>query len=51
MFDNLSDRLGGVFDKLKGRRAFRAKVGTGFALPRRDLKMNAAFDAGEARNV
>ncbi len=39
MFDNLSDRLGGVFDKLKGRKqAFPAKVGTGFAVRKRAEK-------------
>jgi hypothetical protein len=35
MFDNLSGRLGEVFDKLKGPQAFPAKVGTGFAVRKR----------------
>ena len=35
MFDTLSDRLGSVFDRLKGQQAFPAKVGTGFAFRKR----------------
>jgi hypothetical protein len=30
MFDNLSDRLGGVFDKLKGRTSVSSKSGNRF---------------------
>ncbi len=45
MFDTLSDRLGGVFDKLKGHRAFPAKVGTGFAFRKRAQTIDAPVAA------
>lgn len=51
MFDTLSDRLGGVFDKLKGRGAFPAKAGTGFAVRKRDHKEYAAMIGKEPRHV
>jgi len=35
MFDNLSDRFGVVFDKLRGHQAFQTKVGTGFVVWKR----------------
>jgi hypothetical protein len=42
MFDTLSDRLGGVFDKLKGRGAFAGKVGTTFPVRKRAHQGQAA---------
>ena len=42
MFDNLSDRLGGVFDKLKGRGALPEKVGATFSVRQGDQKQLAA---------
>ena len=48
MFDNLSDRLGGVFDKLKGRGVWPEKVGTTFSVRSNDHKQIAAR-AGEHR--
>ena len=43
MFDNLSDRLGGVFDKLKGRGALPEKVVSTFSVWQRDCNGWAAL--------
>ena len=51
MFDSLSDRLGGVFDKLKGHEAFPAEVGTTSALRKRDRKESAPVMTGGLRHV
>jgi len=51
MFDTLSDRLGGVFDKLKGRGVFAGKVGTTFPVRERAHQMAAALIVGERRYV
>ncbi|MDJ0977975.1 MAG: hypothetical protein QNI87_05510 [Erythrobacter sp.] len=51
MFDNLSDRLGGVFDKLKGRGAWPGKVGTTFSVRPCDQKIAAAPSLKDARYV
>jgi hypothetical protein len=46
MFHTLSDRLGGVCDKLKGRGAFAGKVGTTFPLRNRARHGQAAPRGG-----
>ncbi|MEM7664231.1 MAG: hypothetical protein AAF250_00110 [Pseudomonadota bacterium] len=51
MFDNLSDRLGGVFDKLKGFRAFPTKVETTFVVRKSDRQIIAADTGGDAYRV
>ncbi|MET4132236.1 hypothetical protein ABIE62_001365 [Porphyrobacter sp. MBR-155] len=51
MFDTLSDRLGGVFDKLKGRGVFAGKVGTAFPVRKRADHRKAASVGGVHRYV
>ncbi len=51
MFDVLSDRLGSVFDKLKGSQAFPAKVGTGFAVRKHAEQANAPLIAKGSSHV
>ncbi|MGB3471887.1 MAG: hypothetical protein WBA51_13785 [Erythrobacter sp.] len=46
MFDSLSDRPGGVFDKLKGHGAMPEKVGTTFSVRHCDHKQSAPFCRG-----
>jgi hypothetical protein len=51
MFDTLSDRLGGVFDKLKGRGVFAGKAGTAFPVRKRAQQGRAASVGGELQYV
>lgn len=51
MFDTLSDRLGGVFDMLKGRGAFAGKVGTTFPVRKRAQQGQAAPCGGVTSHV
>jgi hypothetical protein len=51
MFDTLSDRLGGVFDKLKGRGVLAGKVGTTFPVRKRAQQEQAAPRGGVTRHV
>jgi hypothetical protein len=51
MFDTLSDRLGGVFDRLKGRGVFAGKVGTTFPVRKRAQQGQAALRGGVTRYV
>jgi|GEM_PF-6507862 len=51
MFDTLSDRLGGVFDKLKGCGVFAGKVGTTFPVRKRAQPERAAPSGGALRYV
>ena len=51
MFDNLSDRLGGVFDKLKGRGALSEKVAPTFSVRQRDHKNSAACNVKGCSHV
>lgn len=46
MFDTLSVRLGGVFDKLKGRGAFAGKAGTAFPVRKCAQQGQAALIGG-----
>ncbi|UAB77375.1 hypothetical protein INR77_11215 [Erythrobacter sp. SCSIO 43205] len=51
MFDNLSDRLGGVFDKLKGRGVMPEKMDTTFSVRHRDYQELAANNGGGVNYV
>jgi hypothetical protein len=46
MFDNLSDRLGGVFDKLKGRASVSSKSGNRFCGSETRIKKAATIMGG-----
>jgi len=51
MFDNLSDRLGGVFDKLKGLGVMPEKVDSTSSVRHRDKQETAASFVGGVNNV